>query len=358
MVWLTLGVVMATAQTVVPPDPASRELVVAVHDKPPYAFLENGEWRGLGVELWKMIATAQGYRYRFQPMPFEALVPALKSGAADLVIGEMIVDAETERVIDFTQPFLQTSIMVAVDNERWRPNWFHIMLGAWDQTLVHVLIGVFTALFIVAFLIWLFERHTDTGHFAGRSHHGFGSAIWFTIVTMSGVGYGDKIPMTLPGRIITIIWIFCGLLIMTTFTATVASTVATAQARSEITNVANLRHQLNAVLAGSDGEAILKEERAHLERFETLELALTALSEKRVDTVVGDSVSLRFLIEQNYPHTLRVLPMRLTLAHVAFAVPQNSPLREPINVTLLEILQTPEWQKLVTHYVGDAPQNR
>jgi len=355
--WVWLGTVLAVAQTAAIPAPDSRELVVGIHDNPPYAYYENGEWRGLGVELWRTIANTVGYRYRFEPMPFENLVPALQSGKVDLVVGEMVVDADLERIIDFTQPFLQTSIVVSVNRERWRPNWIRVMIDVWDWSLIRVLVGVFAALFVVAFLVWLFERRSDAGHFAGRSHHGFGSAIWFTVVTMSGVGYGDKIPMTFAGRLVTIIWIFCGLLIVTTFTATVASTVATAQARSEVTSIANLRHQLNGVLAGSDAEILLKEERAHLESFETLELALASLDQKRVDTVVGDSVSLRYLIEQNYPHSLRLLPMRLTLAHIALALPQSSPLREPINVALLEVLQTPEWQKLVTHYVGDAPQN-
>jgi len=356
-VWVLFGVVMATAQSAAPSDSGSRELVIGIHDKPPYAYLEDGEWQGIGVKLWQMIATTAGYRYRFQPLPFEQLVPALQSGQVDLVVGEMIVDAQTEKLIDFTQPFLQTSIGVAINRERWRVNWLQAMIDAWDWTLIRVLAGVAGALFLVALLVWFAERRSESGHFAGRTHHGFGSAIWFAIVTMSGVGYGDKIPMTFLGRFITIIWIFCGLLIMTTFTATVASTVATVQTRSEVTNITNLRHQMNAVLAGSDAEDVLKEENAHLERFETLELALESLVQKRVDTVVGDSVSLRYLIEQNHPRELHLLPLRLTIAHVAFALPQNSSLRETINIALLEILQTPEWQKLVTQYVGDAPQN-
>ncbi|HEY5791855.1 MAG TPA: transporter substrate-binding domain-containing protein [Chthoniobacterales bacterium] len=356
-VWLWAGAVMASAQVSRPSDPNSRELAVGVHDKPPYAFYDGQEWRGLGVDLWRMIAGKLGYACHFQALPYEDLTRALEQKEVDVVVGELVVSAAREEVIDFSQPFLQTNILVAVNREHWRPNWLKILLNAWDWNLLRVILGVAGALLIVTVGLWLIERRAEESHFSGRSHYGLGSALWFTVVTMSGVGYGDKIPVTFLGRLVTIIWIFCGLLLVTAYTATVASTVATAQTRSEVTQISNLKRQLNAVLAGSDAQHLLEEEGTRPEKFETLEAALTALADNKVNTVVGDGVSLRYLIQQNYAGKIELLPVHLSLAHVAIAIPQNSSLRESINIALLEILPTPQWQKLVTQYVGDTPQN-
>ncbi|HOK06173.1 MAG TPA: ion channel [Syntrophales bacterium] len=47
--------------------------------------------------------------------------------------------------------------------------------------------------------------------------------VWWSIVTMGTVGYGDKYPLTVGGRIVGILLIFCGVGLMSLFTATVAS---------------------------------------------------------------------------------------------------------------------------------------
>lgn len=351
------GVATVAAQPALSSEPAKRQLVVGVHDKPPFAFLEDGEWKGIGVDLWQMIADKLGYSFRFEPLPYEDLTKALVEKRVDVIVGEITVSAADEEIIDFSQPFLQTNVLVAVNSEHWRQDWIKIMMGAWDWSIIRVLIGVFFAMMIVAVIIWLVERHGKDGHFSGKSHQGLGSAMWFSVVTMSGVGYGDKIPQTFLGRFITIIWIFCGLLLMTAFTATVASTVATAQTRVAVTNMDTLKHQLNGVLSGGNAELLLRNEGAHVVKFESLETALAALNESKLDTVVGDGISLRYLLKESYPKRLHLLPVRLGLAHIAFGLPQGSDLREPINVALLQVLDSPQWEKLTNQYVGQSPQN-
>jgi voltage-gated potassium channel len=48
-------------------------------------------------------------------------------------------------------------------------------------------------------------------------------AIWWSLVTVTTVGYGDKFPITTEGRIIGVILMFVGVGIFGTFTAYLAS---------------------------------------------------------------------------------------------------------------------------------------
>ena len=51
----------------------------------------------------------------------------------------------------------------------------------------------------------------------------FFDAIWWSLVTITTVGYGDLVPKTFWGRIIGIVFIFLGFTIFSTFTAFIAS---------------------------------------------------------------------------------------------------------------------------------------
>ena len=57
----------------------------------------------------------------------------------------------------------------------------------------------------------------------GRQFETFGDALWWSIVTISTVGYGDKVPITIPGRIVSTITIVSGLILISLFTATISS---------------------------------------------------------------------------------------------------------------------------------------
>lgn len=57
----------------------------------------------------------------------------------------------------------------------------------------------------------------------GSTIHGFGDAMWWTITTMTTVGYGDTHPVTQSGRLIAMALMVCGIALLGGVAATVAS---------------------------------------------------------------------------------------------------------------------------------------
>lgn len=50
---------------------------------------------------------------------------------------------------------------------------------------------------------------------------------------------------------------------------------------------------------------------------------------------------------------LGVLPVEFLRQDYALALPQGSPLRAPMNVAILEVLESDEWQRVLRRYLGN-----
>lgn len=85
------------------------------------------------------------------------------------------------------------------------------------HTLFRVLMGITLFTLIGAFLISIFEGSIND-QFAV-----LGDAVWWVLVTITTVGYGDKVPVTTGGKIIGTVIMFFGVAFVSLFTATISS---------------------------------------------------------------------------------------------------------------------------------------
>jgi voltage-gated potassium channel len=73
-----------------------------------------------------------------------------------------------------------------------------------------------------AVIVYLFERHAPKS-----SIHTLGESLWWSLVTVTTVGYGDYTPVTVPGRVTAVFVMGVGLLTLAVVTAQVASSFVT-----------------------------------------------------------------------------------------------------------------------------------
>jgi voltage-gated potassium channel len=69
-----------------------------------------------------------------------------------------------------------------------------------------------------AIIVYLYERHAPHSNI-----HTLGQSLWFSVVTVTTVGYGDYTPVTVYGRITAVLIMLVGLLTLAVVTAQVAS---------------------------------------------------------------------------------------------------------------------------------------
>jgi voltage-gated potassium channel len=86
------------------------------------------------------------------------------------------------------------------------------------HSLFRVLIAAVVTLFLGAWLVLLFEEKAK-----GSNIHDYPDALWWAIVTVTTVGYGDRYPVTEGGRVVAAILMLVGIGLIGVLTATVAS---------------------------------------------------------------------------------------------------------------------------------------
>jgi ABC-type amino acid transport substrate-binding protein len=341
----------ARAQT--PGPPAVRELVVGTKVAPPFAMkAEDGSWHGISIELWRRIANQTHLRYRFQETTLKDLTEGVADGSLDAGVAALTVTGPRRQMVDFTQPFYSTGLGIAVARETGI-TWWPIVGSVFSRGFLRA-IGVLLMISLaVGVVLWLVERRYNE-HF-GASRRGLGSSVWWSAVTMTqgGSAAGEKVPVTLPGRLLAILWMVASVIVIASFTAALTSQLTLKQLRGTVHGEADLRDARVAAVAGTETTEYLGRERIEYQVFADAEAGLTALQKGRIDALVYDRPLLLWLVSRRFSVSLRVLNRTFDPQVYAIALPQGSELRMSIDLALLDATRSDWWQETLFTYLGD-----
>lgn len=82
----------------------------------PFEFQdENGNFVGIDMDLLEAIAKDQGFKYEVKPLGFNAAVQALEAKQVDAVIAGMSITEERTKKFDFSDPYFDSGVIMAVD---------------------------------------------------------------------------------------------------------------------------------------------------------------------------------------------------------------------------------------------------
>ncbi|UCH81482.1 MAG: transporter substrate-binding domain-containing protein [Nitrospiraceae bacterium] len=326
-----------------------KELLVATKEAPPFSMkTDDGTWSGVSIALWKEIAGELDLKYRFIETDLQGMLDGLKEGRYDAAVAALTVTEERETVFDFTHPFYTTGLGIAV--QQVHESWTAVVKRFFSSAFLKVILLLAVILLIFGFLVWLLEKRKNPEQFS-NSVKGIGDGFWWAAVTMTTVGYGDKAPKTLAGRIIATIWMFTAIIIISSFTASITSSLTVSQLGSAIKGPEDLPGHRVASIKGSTSERYLTSHRITYVNFANIEEGLKAVVDGKVDCMVYDAPLLKYYIARD-KYKLSVVKRVFEQQYYAFGLIQNSPLRENINRVLLEKTELPWWQDTLFQYIG------
>ena len=349
----TLGARAWAAAPATASAPAARKLIVGTKHAPPFAIKnEDGTWSGVSIDLWREVAAELDLSYELKEYDLAGLLRATKEGSIDAAVAALTVTAEREEAMDFTHPLHTTGLSIAVSADN-KAGWLGLLRRFFSLGFLKAVIALAIVLSGVGILTWWFERKRNSSQFGGSAIHGIGSGFWWSAVTMTTVGYGDKAPVTWGGRLVALVWMFAALILVATFTGAIASALTVGQLEGAVNGPADLPKVRVGTVAGSTSETCLRARRIACRTSQTAMDGLQLVANKEIDAFVYDAPILRYLVKKEMHGEVTVLPVKFERQDYAFALPTNSPLREPLNREILRRIAQPQWQDTLYRYLGE-----
>jgi ABC-type amino acid transport substrate-binding protein len=198
----------------------------------------------------------------------------------------------------------------------------------------------------------LFERRGNA-NFSGHPVKGVTSGIWWSAIAMTQAGAAQGAPLSLPGRLLAVVWMIASIIVIAVFTASVTSAITAHRLEGLVRNVDDLRSLRVGVVAGSSSLDFLDNERIVHRAFADPQSALTAVQADSIDAVVYDRPLLAWIVRRNFSG-LQVLRVTFDEQNYALALPRGSDLRVPLDIALLESIKSEWWNRVLYRYLGTS----
>ncbi|GAB6042498.1 transporter substrate-binding domain-containing protein [Endothiovibrio diazotrophicus] len=322
--------VLLVAWTLSLPATAAERLTVAVSQLPPCIDAEGGQISGFSADLWHAVAHELRVEYRYAVLSFNDKLAAARSGDADVAIGCISLTPEREEQMDFSVPVMNAGFraVTLLDNGT---------LPRFSEKSRKMVIALLISLFVFSHLMWWSERGRNA--ISDRYFPGIFESIWFSIVTMSTVGYGDIAPRRWLGRISAALVILTGVTTFGVIFGQFAADALADRASNPVDSVLDLNRYRIATKANTSADGFLKERGIQADTFEKIDDAYGALLAGRVQLVLFDAPSVERFVQRHRDQAIAVGPL-FRPHYYAFALPAASPLRERIDRALLHLQQS------------------
>lgn len=327
-------------------------LTIAYTQAPPFIIEEGGKLEGINVWLWEKVAKDLDLNFKLQPMGFSEMLEALQEGTIDISINPLTITSDRSKKMNFTHSYYASNSTVVVYKSSSFQRLSLFLQSFFNQTFLK---GFFALLFIIVLFgvaIWLFERRVNPEQF--RSNwKGLGDGLWWSVVTMTTVGYGDKYPKSSAGKLTALIWMFSGLLFISGLTASVASTLTINQLQSNPEGFSEFKELPIGCIENTSTNAFLKERFfKDIKTYGNVTEGLIDLNSRRIEAFLYDEPILKHKINQNEAfQNLELLPIKFDLQFYAFGLSNHqAALEETISQKILEVIESGEWQIILNEY--------
>ncbi|KAG4390451.1 hypothetical protein AAZX31_06G285100 [Glycine max] len=164
---------------------------------------------------------------------YNELVQQVAQNNFDAVVGDVTIVTNRTRIVDFTQPFMPSGLVVVVPVEEEKSSPWSFLVPFTTQ--MWLVTGAF--FLFVGTVVWILE-HRLNPEFRGSPRKQLITVFWFSFSTMF-FSHRENTVSGL-GRLVLIIWLFVVLIINSSYTASLTSILTVQQLSSQIAGIDSL----------------------------------------------------------------------------------------------------------------------
>ena len=344
-----VGLVASTASVLAAGQHETETLRIAVYDVPPYGYVDSdGSISGVSVDLWRRVAEQMEWPFKLIPVAdIESILSGLEQGRFDAAIGAITITPERAARVDFSYPAHRSGVAIAL---RKQTGPIFALTSYWTAVtemgpLIIVILGM---LVVIGIAMWIVERRDrSTAPGSESAVVSLRDGLYWAVVTMTTVGYGDKTPKTMPGRVVAMVWMLSSLVLVSLLSTSLVSRLTAERVESrDLAASIDLRDRKLAAVAQSSGAEYLDELHLPYAKYKDLPAALESLANGQSNAVVNSVGALQFYVAKRYGRVLEIPQGLLAPAYMAIALPEHSAIKKPIDQALIRTTNSPEWRTL------------
>ncbi|KAF7065614.1 hypothetical protein CFC21_071702 [Triticum aestivum] len=318
---------------------------------------------GFVIEAFEAAVRLLPYALPFEyvkadPMPYDHLAQAVNNGTYDALVADMTITAKRSEHVDFTMPFIATSItmIVPLRDQRSSNKWTWVFLKPlrYDLWLVSAAFFIFTGS-----VVWAIERR-DNERFGGTQSNQAGTMLYFGFSTLVFT-HNEKLKSNL-SRVVVVVWVFVVLILQSSYTASLTSLLTVPQVGPTIPDY-------RALLLGTEKVGILNNSftpqvinqsglpQDRVVRYRNAESFQEALLNGSIGAVIDETPYLNIFL-QTYRDNFTVTGQANMTSGFAFAFPRGSPYVTDLSQAILNLTESGEMNRIERKWLGDPDDYR
>ena len=190
----------------------------------------------------------------------ETILGGLEHGRFDAAIGAITITPERAARVDFSHPAHRSGVAIALRKETG-PIFALTSYATAVSELTPLILVTLIMLIFIGIAMWIVERRVQSAPQGSESSVvSLRDGLYWAIVTMTTVGYGDKTPKTTLGRGVAALWMLSSLVLVSLLSTTLVSRLTAERVGSQdLVASIDLREKKLAAVAHSSGAEYLDE---------------------------------------------------------------------------------------------------
>lgn len=326
---------------------AKDTLDVYIKTAEPFIIEEDGTYKGISLWLLERVSEEANFEYNLHETDLPDILSKLESGVCDLSINPLTITSDRIDRFNFSQPFYVGNSAIAVKDNDFE-KMFATVRQFFSLDFLKVVGLLCIVIFIFGFITWLFERKANDEF--GEGWVGLWHGMWWSAVTMTTVGYGDKSPRTFGGRLMAFIWMFTAIIIISGFTASITTSLTVNSLSDKLQSIDELKNFKNATITKSATGKYLNSQGIDFSDIASVNDGIESLNNDQIETFIYDEPILRYSIRRSNYEDIKVLPFKFNLQYYAFAIPKSSKLKDKLDKIIVSITESPDWKLQLKRY--------